>query len=495
MAFHAGGASAEGYYHTLTPYGGQTTTRQLFSVWLAPVADSSYRRILHTHFTTGPSADSHQLIKLNNNKIAICRGSGNTAALSAATDAAITGGEWIHLLAWCESSAAPSLWLNGVKQSGSNTAALGTGSNNSRLYIGMRSSQDAPYKGDVAELAYWITNTDSELPEPSDAEAMALYRSGNPWSYKPDVLRVVRPVQKVDQPAIYLGAGVGPSVKVGTPTQSAEHAPITRSDISFVRSIAGGGGVTVEAALESISLSANAATTALDISIAAALESLLITENQASVSTDITVSGSLEAIQVAGNAASIAVDVSISGSQEQITVTENPASIGMVIDATAEQITLSAFVAAISTDRTISGSLETIQVSEFAGSITLGSGLNTSLETITLTENQSTIALDTAISASLETIILNELSAQIGLGQNINASLESLTLTESGAIITLDTGISATLESISLSTLSATITSSTLAPTTPGLEYTMAGSKLHFTLPVNRLNFTFKNEG
>lgn len=237
MAFNASGVSAQGYYHTLTPYGGQSTTRQLFSVYLAPFSDTSFRRILHTHFTTASASDSHQLIKLSNNKIAICRGSGNTAPLSSATDSAITGGEWIHLLAWCDSGGTPSLWLNGAKQTSSNATALGTGTNNSRLYVGMRSSQDAPYKGDTAELAYWIANTDAELPEPTDAEAMLLYRSGNPWSHRPDALRVVRPFQKVDQPAIYLGTGAGSSVKIGAPTQAASHAPITRSDISFIRAV------------------------------------------------------------------------------------------------------------------------------------------------------------------------------------------------------------------------------------------------------------------
>jgi len=248
----------------------------------------------------------------------------------------------------------------------------------------------------------------------------------------------------------------------------------------------------ISGTLESITLTENAATTALDISVTAALESLLLSELQSSVAVDIALSGALESIQVSENPSNIAVDVSITGTQEQIELTENPASLGLGVSASAEQITLSEFVAGVSLDRSISGTLETIQVVENAASV--ATGLNATTESIVLTENQSTVQLDTAITTNLETIVLNELAAQVDLGANISASLESVTLTESGATIIFDSGISATLESISLSTLRATITSSTLAPTVPGLEYTMSGDRLHYTLPVNRLHFTFNRE-
>jgi hypothetical protein len=249
---------------------------------------------------------------------------------------------------------------------------------------------------------------------------------------------------------------------------------------------------TISAVVESVSLTEYQGQVSLDRDITATQEAIQVTENAASVSTDITVSGSLESIQVTENAADIAVDVSLSGSQEQITITENQASLGLGINATTEQITLSEFIASVSSDRAIAGSLETIQVVENIANVAVG--LNATTESILLTENQSTIALDTAVSASLETIVLNELSSQIRLGQNINSNLESITLTENSATLVLDTGISAVLESISLSTLSATITSSAQAPTVPGLEYTMSGEQLHYTLPVNRLHFTFKSE-
>tara|TARA_R100000951_G_scaffold108212_1_gene104223 strand:+ start:851 stop:997 length:147 start_codon:yes stop_codon:yes gene_type:complete len=33
-----------------------------------------------------------------------------------------------------------------------------------------------------------------------------------------------------------------------------------------------------------------------------------------------------------------------------------------------------------------------------------------------------------------------------------------------------------------------------VAPTVPGLEYTIDGEPLHYTMPVNRLHYTLKDE-
>lgn len=494
MAFYCNGSVAAGYYHDLSAYNNIGSSRQLMMGWLRiPATDASYRRIFHTHFLQSASTDSLQLTKLNNNKLVIARGDSTGTGYGVASDATLVADTWYHIIAHGGLGINPKLWINGVAQSGSSTTALGIGTRNSRLYIGMRSGQDAPFKGDLCGINYWISNNAVEVPAPTDKEAMMFYRSQNPWGWNPSELRIASPLRALDQPAIYLGTGAGAAVKVGTPTQSTEHAPITSANISFISSSGAGGSDTdISGTLESITLTENTATTALDISVAAALESLLLSEFQSSVATDISLSGTLELIQILESAADIAVDVSITGTQEQIEVTQNPASLGLGISASAEPITLSTFVAGVSLDRSISGTLETIQITGNAASV--ATGLNATTETIVLTENQATVQLDTAITASLETIVLNELAAQVDLGANISANLESVTLTESGATIIFDSGISATLESISLSTLRATITSSTLAPTVPGLEYTMSGDRLHYTLPVNRLHFTFKRE-
>lgn len=286
----------------------------------------------------------------------------------------------------------------------------------------------------------------------------------------------------------------------------------------------GGGGVALNASLESITLTSYSGTVQADVdtSISAALESILLSENAASVQADVdtNISAALEGVLFTANAATVEVgsdtnitgsvesisisehqaavqadvDVSISAGQEQIALTAHQASFAAVIEASAEAITLSTFVANVSSDRAINASLETLQVVANPAGVSVGSNFNAAVEAISLSSNQAVVELDTAISANLESIILNELSAQISLGQNINAALESLTLTPNSAVLTLDSGITATLETISLSTLKATISSFSPAPSTAGLEYTLADSRLHYTLPVSRLHFTFRNE-
>jgi len=214
--------------------------------WLRiPATDTSYRRIIHTHFLQSASTDSLQLAKLNSNKLLIARGDSTGSGYGVTSDAALVADTWYHVIAHGGLSINPKLWIDGVAQSGSSTTALGIGSQNARLYLGMRSAEDAAFKGDIGDVNYWLSNSASEVPAPTDQEAMMLYRSQNPWSWNPDQLKVVSPLRSLDQPAIYLGTSVGSAVKVGSPTQSDEHSPLISSDMSVISEAAAGSSVSV----------------------------------------------------------------------------------------------------------------------------------------------------------------------------------------------------------------------------------------------------------
>ena len=252
-------------------------------------------------------------------------------------------------------------------------------------------------------------------------------------------------------------------------------------------------GTTVNAALESISLSTFQSNVSLDTDIAAALESINVTTNAATVQADIdtNISGALEAVSITTNAATVQLNANIAAALESISLSTYPASLGVTVNATTEAITLSTFLASISADTSISAALESITLTTNQAGVTLGTGIAANTESITVTTNAAQVSLDVSLSTAQESILLTTLNAQVGLASDINANLESLTITPLGAVITLDTGISATLENLTLTTFSAAITSGA-GLTIPGLEYTIEGDRLHYTLQVNRLHFTFE---
>lgn len=213
------------------------------------------------------------------------------------------------------------------------------------------------------------------------------------------------------------------------------------------------------------------------------------------VSGGTTVDGAVEGIALTTFPATISSDRAISAVVEQISLSTLPSSIALDIgiNAVAEQITLSTFLSAISSDRVILGAIESIELQTHAATISVGSAIAARTEQIQVTTNPALVALDISLDAQLQQIVLTSLSAQIGLAQNIDANLESLTLTTHGATLTLDSGIAAQLEALTLQTFMASISSAVPEFDSPGLQYTLAGDRAHYTLPVSRLHFTFRS--
>ena len=90
--------------------------------------------------------------------------------------------------------------------------------------------------------------------------------------------------------------------------------------------------------------------------------------------------------------------------------------------------------------------------------------------------------------------MLSELDAQINLGENLHANVTSLTLTPNGAEIALDNGVSASITALALNTFSATLVAQGAIQARPGIEYTLAGVRVEYSLPVGKLHFSFRDE-
>lgn len=223
------------------------------------------------------------------------------------------------------------------------------------------------------------------------------------------------------------------------------------------------------------------------------VESIALSTFPAKVSSDRAIAGQPEALTLSTFGAAIATDRAFSAALEQISLTTFAADLSLTLNAVAEQITLGTFLAAVALDQTITGSLESILLQTSPASISTGSAISGQTEQLVLQTQPAQVALDIAISAQLQQIVLTSLSAQIGLAQNIDANLESLVLTAHGATLTLDGGITAQLEALTLSTFTASITSALPEFDSPGLQYTIAGDRAHYTLPVSRLHFTFRS--
>lgn len=277
--------------------------------------------------------------------------------------------------------------------------------------------------------------------------------------------------------------------------------------------------IDINASLESISLSTFAASVSADRDISAGQESISLQTFGADVQAniDVNISSALESISLVALQSEVQanIDSDIAGAQENIALITNVATVRANVDSdigadlasiavsafqagiaiglnvASEQITLSTFLAAVTADRQIVGSLESILLSSNIAAVRLGTSVSAGAESITLQTNAAAVALDIALSAQLESIVITELAAQIKLSTHLDAALQSLTVTPYGAILTLGSGISAHLETLTLTTFGAVISASLPPIESPGLEYTMIGGRLHYTLPVSKLHFTF----
>ena len=283
----------------------------------------------------------------------------------------------------------------------------------------------------------------------------------------------------------------------------------------------------ISGALESLALVVNSATVSLGVSISGALEALALTANPASIDAGTDIAAALETIVLTGYTANVSADTAIAAALQSLLLTANQASInaGSNINANTESLQLTVNQASVSAGNTVNAAQEAIALSTFQS--TISTGLVAQTEALTLGTFLATISSNRAIQGQVEALTLSTNPASLALGSQINTALESIQIVTNPATITLDVGISAALESILLTQLSAQVVLSqnidaqleslTITPygatlvldtgiiaalegltlsafdavlTIPTGELTAPG--LGYTLKPNKLHFTFK---
>jgi len=249
----------------------------------------------------------------------------------------------------------------------------------------------------------------------------------------------------------------------------------------------GGGGTTVSATTESLQISTNQASISLDQAIAAASHSFQLATNQSTISLNRTISADVVAIELQANQANVSADKTISANVQSILVDTFAASTsaGTQILAAVQGIALTANQAQVFNDTALSATTQGIELGTNPANVVLGASIGSGSQGIDLTAFQAGITLDVTIQGSLHSISVETLAASVGLGSQIDAFTEALQLTTHGAVVEFGSAIQASTEQIYLSTFGATVSGDTAAILVPGLEY---------TLPINRIHFTFTEE-
>jgi len=210
-------------------------------------------------------------------------------------------------------------------------------------------------------------------------------------------------------------------------------------------------------------------------------------------STDTVIEADAESVTISTSSANVSLNKTVSGAVETISVSTFIAAPSLRLNAVAEQISLGTFLSMVSSNRSISAQVESIELVAADATVAAGVAIGVLSEQIQVSSLHATVAIDIAIDAQRESLMLSSLSAQIGLAKNIGANLESLTITPFGATLVIDGGVSAHLEQLTLSTFKAVIDSAVPPILVSGLEYTISGEKIHYTMPVSRLHFTFRS--
>lgn len=257
-----------------------------------------------------------------------------------------------------------------------------------------------------------------------------------------------------------------------------------------------GGGSTVEAAAQSMSLTTNAAQVLTAREIAAALQDIALQSHSSVVSLNSTIGAQVLSMALTTNAAAVSSDRQILANVQSIEVDTFAAdtSAGSQISAAVKSLELQPLTASISADNAIQAALQQLSVTTNAASVSTGSNVGAQALELAVDTLQAGITLDVSISGSLQEITVEALAASVGLGAQIDAFVQNLELTPQGATVDFSGGIEGTLAQLEMTTFDAVVTGSTAAITAPGLEFTFTDNRLHYTLPINRIHFTFPEE-
>lgn len=176
-----------------------------------------------------------------------------------------------------------------------------------------------------------------------------------------------------------------------------------------------------------------------------------------------TINANLESLSVTEYQASILLSKQVDASLEALTTTEYQLSIllSKQVDASLEALTTNEYQSSILLSKQVDANLEALTTTEYSATIQLGSdtNINASLEALTTTEHAASILLSRQVDASLESLTTTEYSAtiQLGLDTNINASLEALTTTEYSSSIQFDTIVNSAFENLTTTEYSASV--------------------------------------
>lgn len=178
-------------------------------------------------------------------------------------------------------------------------------------------------------------------------------------------------------------------------------------------------------------------------------------------STSLEVTTNLETLTLTEQQASVALDANVDAGPASLTLTEQQAAVALDanVDAGPATLTLTEHQASISLDANVDAGPATLTLTEQTASIDLSGALNVpaNVATLTLTEQPATITLDCNVTTNVATLTLTELSASIASDDNVSANTASLTLTELQASVSLDANVDASTTALTLTPIAAAI--------------------------------------
>ena len=222
-------------------------------------------------------------------------------------------------------------------------------------------------------------------------------------------------------------------------------------------------GTEISASTDSLSLTENAATIAVDVNVNASTDTLSLSTHNATVGvvSDVEISAGVDELTLTESAATIAVDVNVLASSDDLTLSEFAATIAndVSISASVDAITLSEFAASVANDVNVLAGVDELTLTEAAATVSVDVNVLASTDDLSVTEHQASVANDVAIAASTNALTLTEFQATVETESNteINASVDELVLTELRASVSVDINIAATVDELSLTTNKALI--------------------------------------
>lgn len=175
-----------------------------------------------------------------------------------------------------------------------------------------------------------------------------------------------------------------------------------------------------------------------DTNVSAGVDTLTLTEQQATIALNVDVATNLDTLTLTEYQSTITLDTNVSTNVDALTLTE--------------------FQASITQDVNVSTNVDALSLTENAGTITFDVDVSTNLDTLTVTTYQSDVSLGVNVSTNVDTLSLTEYQASIGYDVNVLAGVNSLTLTENQTSITSDINVDALTASLSVSTYQVGVT-------------------------------------